>query len=382
MAKIRLTGATFDASAQTIVHASFSDVGLSGIQLIVNVTDQIIIYNFADTTKGWTLSTDTLTLEYNTTTMSDTDDLMILVEDGISSTGKQDTIISHIDGVESLLWTTNATLSTIDGRVDGLESSNTAIQTAVELIDDTVKVLGTDTFTEATSKGMVIGAVRRDADTTLVNTTNEFWPLQMDANGRLKVEAFSGETLPVLDTNSAAIAASLSVMDDWDNAASDGASISGDVAHDTADSGEPVKIGMKAYEHDGTAPQWAVAEWDRVNAIADLTGRQYVAMEHPRYFHVSADYASAQTNTSIQASPWAWLALNITGIVISNGATAGNITLLNGSWWTVLFEIYPWINGWVSISLINPIKLSDATALCITSTTVTTHSVFISGFID
>jgi hypothetical protein len=31
----------------------------------------------------------------------------------------------------------------------------------------------------------------------LVNTTNEFGPLQMDANGRLKVEAFSGETLPV-----------------------------------------------------------------------------------------------------------------------------------------------------------------------------------------
>jgi hypothetical protein len=44
---------------------------------------------------------------------------------------------------------------------------------------------------------MTIGAVRRDADTTLVGTTNEFGPLQMDANGRLKVEAFSGETLPV-----------------------------------------------------------------------------------------------------------------------------------------------------------------------------------------
>ena len=69
--------------------------------------------------------------------------------------------------------------------------------TALQLIDDPVQVLGTDTYTEAASKGMTIGAVRRDADTTLVNTTNEFGPLQMDANGRLKVEAFSGETLPV-----------------------------------------------------------------------------------------------------------------------------------------------------------------------------------------
>lgn len=67
-----------------------------------------------------------------------------------------------------------------------------AIQTAVELIDDTVKVLGTDTYTEATSKGLVMGAVRRDADTTLANTTNEFAPLQVDANGYLKVEIFDG----------------------------------------------------------------------------------------------------------------------------------------------------------------------------------------------
>ncbi|MBK8270521.1 MAG: hypothetical protein IPK83_20375 [Planctomycetes bacterium] len=72
-----------------------------------------------------------------------------------------------------------------------------AALTALQLLDDTVATLGTTTYTEATTKGQIIGAVRRDADTTLVNTTNEVGPLQMDANGRLKVEAFSGETLPV-----------------------------------------------------------------------------------------------------------------------------------------------------------------------------------------
>lgn len=107
------------------------------------------------------------------------------------------TIDGRVDGIETLIGTTNSSLTTIDGRVDGLETSNSAIQTAVQLIDDTVQVLGTDTYTEATSKGITLGAVRRDADTTLVNTTNEFTPLQVDANGRLKVEAFSGETLPV-----------------------------------------------------------------------------------------------------------------------------------------------------------------------------------------
>lgn len=77
-----------------------------------------------------------------------------------------------------------------------VQESGSAL-TALQLIDDTVATLGTSTYTEATTKGQVIGAVRRDADTTLVDTTNEIGPLQMDANGRLKVEAFSGETLPV-----------------------------------------------------------------------------------------------------------------------------------------------------------------------------------------
>lgn len=85
--KKRLTGATFDASAQTIVHADFSAVGLAGIQLITNVTDNIVIYNFADSAKGGSLSTDTLTLDFDTTAMDDADELMILVEDGKDGTG-------------------------------------------------------------------------------------------------------------------------------------------------------------------------------------------------------------------------------------------------------------------------------------------------------
>jgi DNA-binding FrmR family transcriptional regulator len=138
------------------------------------------------------------------------------IETAIASTNtKLDTIITNtadtetaVDGLETAVASTNTKLDTVIGHVDGLETSNTAIQTAVQLIDDTVQVLGTDTYTEATSKGITLGAVRRDADTTLVNTTNEFGPLQMDANGRLKTEVFSGEALPVTDNG-----ASLSV--DW-----------------------------------------------------------------------------------------------------------------------------------------------------------------------
>lgn len=246
-----------------------------------------------------------------------------------------------------------------------------------------VPVSGTVTANLSATDNAVLDAI--EVDTTVIAGAVSGTEMQVDVITlpvAFNSGATSATTQRVIAATDSPEVTSLAIMDDWDNGASDGASVSGDVAHDTADAGEPVKIGMKAYEIDGTAPQTAVAEGDRVNAIGDLVGRQYVATEHPRFFHVSADYASAQTNASVKASPGAGLAIYITDIMISNGATAGNITLLDGSGGTVLFEIYPAINGGVALNLKNPIKLSDATALCITSTTVTTHSVFVSGFID
>lgn len=53
---------------------------------------------------------------------------------GAATSAKQDTIIGHVDGIETLIGTTNTTLTTIDGRVDGLEtlvtSTNTKLDTA------------------------------------------------------------------------------------------------------------------------------------------------------------------------------------------------------------------------------------------------------------
>lgn len=73
------------------------------------------------------------------------------------------------------------------------------------------QVLGTDTYTEGTSEGITVGGVRRDADTPPVNTTNEFSPFVFDARGALKVEVFSGETLPVSGTITASQATASSL---------------------------------------------------------------------------------------------------------------------------------------------------------------------------
>lgn len=200
--KTRLTGATFDASAKTITHASFSDVTLAGIQLITNVTDQIIIYNFADTTKGGTLSTDTLTLEYDTTSMSDTDELMILVEDGTSTQAVSGTVTANlsatdnavldaieadtttlagavsgtemqVDIVTSALPTgaaTSANQTTIIGHVDGIEGLLTTIDADTGTIATEVAGLLTDTELRATPVP-ISGAVTA-TDLDIRNLTN------------------------------------------------------------------------------------------------------------------------------------------------------------------------------------------------------------------
>jgi len=155
----------------------------------------------------------------------------------------------------------------------------------------------------------------------------------------------------------------------------------GNVANDAADSGNPIKIGGRSVNFDGTAPGTATAEADRADFITDVYGRQFVETTHPNLWDVSADYAAAQTNTSVKAAPGAGLSLFITDILISNGATAGNVTLLDGSGGTVKWETYPAINGGCVSNLRTPIKLTANTALCITSTTVTTHSITICGFV-
>ena len=85
MAKTLLFDYTFDASARTVtLHGNKHQ---RRMLLITNTTDNQIIYNFADTTRTGTFSYDsdtdhtTITLLYDTTSMSDSDTLQILEEE-------------------------------------------------------------------------------------------------------------------------------------------------------------------------------------------------------------------------------------------------------------------------------------------------------------
>jgi hypothetical protein len=78
--KVLFQDYTFNASAKTITFNTTDTVRLENVLLVTNVTDNIIIYNFADPTLGGTISNNVLTLTYNTATMSNTDSLQIYLD--------------------------------------------------------------------------------------------------------------------------------------------------------------------------------------------------------------------------------------------------------------------------------------------------------------
>jgi len=164
-----------------------------------------------------------------------------------------------------------------------------------------------------------------------VNTDNEIAPLQVNSTGDLKVAQILA--LPAGDNNignvdvaSSALptgastlaeqqtqTTALQIMDDWDNTASDGASVSGDVAHDSPDAGEPVKVGGKALDL-GATPT-AVAANDRTNAAFMRNGVQFVLGGHPNILSQNVqitDADGAQTDLSLVGAIAAGTAVVVT----------------------------------------------------------------------
>ena len=82
-------GASF---AGTVTFTSYSSITLDSILLITNVTSNIIIYNFADPAAGGTVSNNILTLDYNTSTMSSSDKLIIYYDDPVNITATDNTL--------------------------------------------------------------------------------------------------------------------------------------------------------------------------------------------------------------------------------------------------------------------------------------------------
>lgn len=158
----------------------------------------------------------------------------------------------------------------------------------------------------------------------------------------------------------------------------------GGIAHDSADSGNPLKIGFKAYSPDGTTPGTAVAEGDRTDAKADLDGRQLVNDEHPRWWSYHVDGSSALTDASVQADPGDGFQIVITNIVVSSGAaTAMNMFLEEGAS-KIFGPIY--LEAVAGRGFCTPAgfkkHVTASTAVTVTTSAAIAHSVDIQGYIQ
>lgn len=202
--KILVPNYTFDASAKTITFTDYVAITLENILLVTNVTDNVIIYNFAD--QGGTVASNILTLDYDTTSMSDSDDLQIWYDDPNAT---QSVSATNLD-IRDLSQTSDAVA--IYGSDDGgttkriiKTDAGGAIQVDLEVANVTV------------NNGSGASAVNiQDGG----NSITVDGPLT-DSQLRATAVPVSASTLP-LPTGASTLAeqqtqtASLSVLDDWD----------------------------------------------------------------------------------------------------------------------------------------------------------------------
>lgn len=71
---------TFDPATKQITITNLTTLDLEQLLLITNVTDNIMIYNFADPSIGASVSGNVITLDYNTASMNAADDIQIFID--------------------------------------------------------------------------------------------------------------------------------------------------------------------------------------------------------------------------------------------------------------------------------------------------------------
>jgi hypothetical protein len=106
---------TFNPTSKTITFNDYSLIELESILLITNVSSNQIIYNFADPCYGAGVNGNTVTLVYDTTSMSSSDALQIYYDDGESASTEltQQGISDMIDYLK-LIFQNTKVLSTQD----------------------------------------------------------------------------------------------------------------------------------------------------------------------------------------------------------------------------------------------------------------------------
>ena len=104
--KTKIDNYSFNKTAKTVTFTDYTTIRLDAILLITNATDGIIIFNFADATKGGTVLNNVLTLAYDTSSMDNTDKLLIYYDDSdieAATNSKVDEVVDEISNKDIMI---------------------------------------------------------------------------------------------------------------------------------------------------------------------------------------------------------------------------------------------------------------------------------------
>jgi hypothetical protein len=160
---------SFNAAAKQITLADYTALDLESILLITNVATNTIIYNFAGQGKGATVSGNILTLDFDTTLMSDTDELQIFIDDGFSPAAN-----ATIEELTKALEDNNFFLRRILQALTPVANMDAAQRLRVTVDAITVGLGGTSNINTASVGGQSFGATEvllQDSFNTYANCT-------------------------------------------------------------------------------------------------------------------------------------------------------------------------------------------------------------------
>lgn len=338
-------GAATDVSASAPLQVSLANTGANATPVVVDLganNDVTVTGTVAVTDNSGSLTVDNPQLS--------------VVGGGLEATALRVTLASDSTGVVSV--DDNGGSLTIDGTV-----TINAIPAGTNNIGD-VDVLTINGVAPAFGTGVRGATVQRVTIATddSVPVTGTFWQATQPVSGTVTANAGTGTMAVSMATNTPL----------------------GTVAHDSADSGAPIKTGGRARTSDITS----VANDDRVDAIFDKSGRQVIFPYCLPENLVSGAITTAMTgttSTSLIAAPGAGLYNYITQVTVSNAhATVGtDVTLQDGSGGTAFYTIpAAAVYGGAAIQFNPPLRqpTSNTALYCVNITTGASTKVSASGF--
>lgn len=259
----------------------------------------------------------------------------------------------------------NAIAVKVDGSAVTQPISGTVSISGTPTVSGTVAVSTINSVAPAFGSGIRGATVQRVTVATddSVPVTGTFWQATQPVSGTVTANAGTGTMAVSMATNTPF----------------------GTVAHDSADSGAPIKVGGRAISAEITA----VTANDRSDFVTDLVGKQIILPYANTENFVSGAITTAMTSTtstSLVAAPAAGLRNYITTLIVSNShATVGtDVIIQDGNAGTTLMTIpAAAVYGGAVINLPVPLRQpTTATAIyCANVTTGASTKVSAVGFI-